>query len=179
MLPTLEDKIYFRAATRTQDHVESDLSKQVTIEPYPVVSLGNRYFLMNVSEGLDKKHPIEHLWDRCIEDVPECTAGSNKTDSIKIEFDLKDMYMLQYASLFGDTEGKWRSRSWSLAHKIEKNDPWQPAFTNLPVNINDWIKQDLRNVLAQYVQVEIFGEPGTNAVQARELEIIGRKMWGK
>jgi hypothetical protein len=45
--------------------------------------------------------------------------------------------------------------------------------------VNDWIKQDLRNVLAQYVLVEIFGEPGTNAVQARELEIIGRKMWGK
>jgi hypothetical protein len=89
------------------------------------------------------------------------------------------MYMLQYASLFGHAEGQGRSRNWSLSHKLEKNDPWQPAFTNLPVGVNDWHKQDLRNVLAQYVQVEIFREPGTNAVQARELEIIGRKMWDK
>jgi hypothetical protein len=76
MLPTLEDKIYFRAATRTQENVESDLSEQVVIEPYRMVSLANSYFLMNASEGFDDKHALEHLWDRCVENVPECTASA-------------------------------------------------------------------------------------------------------
>jgi hypothetical protein len=53
--------------------------------------------------------------------------------------------------------------------------PWQPAFDRKPALVDDWVQQDLGDILARYVRVEIFGEPGTNSVQARELEIRGRE----
>jgi hypothetical protein len=174
-LPTAEDNVYFRATTRTQDREESDLSKQLMFTPHRFVPLANSYYMTDASNQFESNHPVEHLWDGCIENEPQCTGGSKESEKIWIEFDFKNLYLLQYARLFGDAEGTWQSWNWSLSHKLEKNDPWQSAFTKVEVEVSDWVKQELRDIPARYVRVEISGTEGTNTVQARELAIVGER----
>ena len=174
-LPTAEDNVYFRATTRTQDRKESELSKQIMFTPHHLVPLANSYYMTGASKQFDAKHPVEHLWDGCVENATQCTGGSQASEKIWIEFDFKNLYLLQYARLFGDADGTWQSRSWSLSHKLEKNDPWQSAFTNVQVQVSDWVKQELRDIPARYVRVEISGREGTHTVQARELSIVGKR----
>jgi hypothetical protein len=58
---------------------------------------------------------------------------------------------------------------------MEADDQWKPAFESESALVADWVQQDLGAISARFVRVEIFGKPGTNGVQARELEIYGRK----
>ena len=189
--PTPESTIYIRAVSRTRDNVESNLSNQAEYKPQPeslpveptqpaqksrsLVSLANSHYMIRASKDFKQTHTVEHLWDRCMEQTPTCTSGSSQSNTVWIEFDFKSLYNLKSASLFGDAEGKWRTSSWSLSHRLEKNDPWQPIFTDVQAEVNDWVKQDLRNTPARYVRVEIAGDLNTTTVQARELEILGTK----
>jgi hypothetical protein len=171
-LSITDDMLYFRATT-VRGQIESDLSEQEEIKLHRLVSLANSFYMTGASDNIDQNNAVEHLWDRCMEKTPECTTGSRQSESIWIEFDFRNPHVLQYAQLYGDTEGAWQSQSWSIFHKLEQNEQWQPAFTDLDAQVNGWIKQDLTNLRTRYVRIEIFGTPGTNTVQARELEIIG------
>ena len=175
---TPQDILYVRATTINQEQVESALSEQIVIPPKRMdrsVSLANSFFLKRASEHFAQTHAPEHLWDRCTEQEPECTSGSSQSNTVWLEFDFKHRYELQEASLFGDMDGTWQSWSWSLSYKVREGDSWRPAFTRVEARTNNWIRQGLGNIPARYVRVEIFGDPETTAVQARELEIRGVK----
>jgi len=173
---TPKNTIYVRVTTINKDEVESVLSEQIEIHPYGSISLANSFFLMRASEHFIESHVVSHLWDRCTVKAPVCTSGSDQSNIVWIEFDFKNRYGLQEARLFGDAEGTWQSWSWSLSYKLKEEDPWHVAFTRIPARVNDWVRQELEHIPARYVRVEIFGDPETTTVQARELEILGIKL---
>ncbi|PON16812.1 hypothetical protein C2W62_16430 [Candidatus Entotheonella serta] len=186
-----QDTMFVRAVTRNRKGIESALSDQVELKPLspdpgngpePIgrtgratVSLANSFYLLRASEDFKQTHAVTHLWNRCMEKAPACTAGSDQSNTVWIEFDFKRPYRLQDASLYGDADGKWQSWSWSLSHKLEKDDSWQVAFSGASARVTNWVRQDLGRIRARYVRVEIFGDPKTTTVQARELEILGIK----
>lgn len=178
-MPASEDTVYVRAVTRNQAGVESDLSNEVMTKPSPIMSLANSRYLMRASEHFLSDHPVEHLWDGCLKSTPKCTGGTDQADILWIEFDFKRPLRLYDARLFGDTIGRWLSRSWSLSYKMEADDSWQQAFTRVRAQVDDWVHRELENIVARYVRVEIFGDPDAKTVQARELEIRSKGVGGR
>jgi hypothetical protein len=175
-VPT-EDTIFVRVVTATTAGNESELSNQFMINPSDwdvLASLAIRDHLMGASEA-DANQVIDRLSDGCTDLNPECTWSTDEAESVWLEFDFKNLYKLYNVRLYGDTDSQRVSHSWSLRYKMEADAQWKPAFESESALVADWVQQDLGAISARFVRVEIFGKPGTNGVQARELEIYGRK----
>jgi F5/8 type C domain len=121
------------------------------------------------SNNFAPDHPVEHLWDGCLEGTPECTGN---IASFWIEFDLGRLHDLTSARLFGDAEGNWWSTTWTLRYRQNLGDPWSTAFENTTAFFNDWSTR-LVPVTARYVRVEVFCNQSSHATQGRELELYG------
>jgi F5/8 type C domain len=124
------------------------------------------------SNNFASDHPVEHLWDGCLEGTPECTAGAGNIASFWIEFDLGKLHDLSSVRLFGDANGNWWSTTWTLEYKQNLGDPWSTAFKNVSAFLNDWSTQSL-HIAARYVRVTVSGNQSQRATQARELELYG------
>ena len=135
-------------------------------------SLANNNTMISNSNNFDTIHPVEHLWDGCLENTPECSSGLGDGFLFWVEFDFGDVYDLNLTRLFGDTGGNWISRNWSFYYKLDSGDSWSTAFEEKDAFMDDWSSQSL-DVNARYVRVEVFGNPSYPATQARELEIYG------
>ena len=104
--------------------------------------------------ALSPAHPVEHLWDGCLDGTPECTSGGYVT-SFWIEFDINQNHNLTTARLFGDADGTWLSNNWALKYKVNSEDSWITAFEGVDALLNGWSEQQL-DILARYVRVEVF-----------------------
>jgi F5/8 type C domain len=124
------------------------------------------------SNNFAPDHPVEHLWDGCLEGTPECTAGGGNISSFWVEFDLDKLHDLNSARLFGDANGNWWSTTWSFEYKQNPGDSWTTSFQNANAFLNDWSTQSV-SIAARYVRVTVFGNQSTRATQARELELYG------
>jgi len=142
-------------------------------EPPPSGSLVHDGTHIADSGDFDSNHPVEHLWDGCIEGTRECMSGAGDILSFWVEFDFRQDFDLTHARLFGDAAGKWWSESWTLQHKRLMGNPWVTAFANADALVNDWVTQDMRGIRARFVRVTVFGNQGLARTQARELEIFG------
>ena len=154
---------------------ESQLAVSVLVAPPPTSNpdnLANNNTMTTNSQNFKSDHPIEHLWDTCLDGTAECTSGNIGINSFWVEFDLGQLYDLTQARLFGDANGSWWSSTWTLQYKENQNDVWQIAFSDVNAKINDWVTQNL-NIQAQFVRVTINGNPTNGDTQARELEIYG------
>lgn len=136
-------------------------------------SLANGNTLVASSSGFSEGYDPAQLWDGCYEgasyDSTKCTTGGRDISSFWLQFDLKKPHALSQARLYGDAEGEWVSKSWSIQYKQGANDSWKTAFSEKDASSNSWSTQTL-GVIAQYVRAEVIG--GGRA-QARELEIFG------
>ncbi|MEZ4272160.1 MAG: hypothetical protein R3C68_12240 [Myxococcota bacterium] len=141
------------------------------VEP-PSNSLTNTETMVDHSDNFYETHAPSHLWDGCLDGSPECTSGSMNIDSFWIEFDFGKPHRLSEARLFGDADGIWVSTTWSLATKLDHDEPWKEVFVDVPALFNDWSTQSL-NLQARYARVEVMGNPTGEGTQARELEILG------
>lgn len=143
-------------------------------------SLANNRTLIAHSNNFSKGYEPARLWDGCYEgilyDSTTCTAGGRDIPSFWLEFDLKKLYTISQARLYGDAEGTWVSKSWSLKYKQNTTDNWINAFSNEGALFNGWSTRPL-NITARYIRVEVSGSeeylPGQT--QARELEIYGNE----
>jgi F5/8 type C domain len=137
----------------------------------PTGSLANSLTMTATSQNFAVDHPVEHLWDGCVDGTSTCTSGNSTASSFWIEFDLQKLYDLSTARVFGDADENWVSNSWTLMYKNNSTDPWTTAFANSNAFGNQWFSRDLAGVKARYIRVEVNGSiVGT---QARELEIYG------
>lgn len=143
-----------------------------TITASRATSLINSAAVMGHSKNFAADHPVEHLWDGCLEGTPACSAGAGNIASFWIEFDLGKLHDLTSARLFGDASGEWWSTSWSLKYKQNLGDPWTTSFENTIAFFNDWSTRSVP-VTARYVRVEVLGNQRKRATQARELELFG------
>jgi hypothetical protein len=144
------------------------------LPPAPSVNgslLINSKTMLSNSGNFASDHPVEHLWDGCLEGTPQCSSGSGRARSFWVEFDLGKLHDLASARLFGDADGTWWSTSWTLEYKQTINDPWTTAFT-ADAFLNDWSTQPI-NAVGRYVRVHVLGNQKRRATQARELEIYG------
>jgi hypothetical protein len=112
----------------------------------------------------------EKLWDNCF-DAGNCSTISTSSNLIWMEFDLGDNYNLDQAKLFGDADGQWTSKNWTLKYKLNQGDSWQTVFLGKNAFINDWSVHQFSDVIARYVRVEIFGNG--DSIQAREFRLSG------
>jgi hypothetical protein len=135
----------------------------------PSESLANASTMTANSGNFRSDHPVEHLWDGCLEGTPECTSGSGTTSSFWVEFDLGETHKLTHARLFGDTAGDWLSHTWSLEYRVRDSDGWNAGFLNVDALLDDWSEQSL-DLKAKKIRITVNGGSGT---QARELEILG------
>jgi hypothetical protein len=141
-------------------------------------SLANSNNLVSTSNNFSNGYEPSKLWDRCYEGAlynsNTCTTGGRDIASFWLEFDFKKPYQISYARLYGDADGDWVSKSWTLKYKQTVSDSWATAFSNKNALFNDWSAENL-NITARYIRVEVFGNKSFNPgkTQARELEIYG------
>ncbi len=118
-------------------------------------------------DGID----TSNLFDGC----DEPTGGTSchfqvAADSVTIEFDLGQSYDLTEARLFGDGDGSWRSRDWSLEVGSQSSN-YVTQFANQPAEANQWFTESL-NVTARFVRLTITGA-NIYKTAANEFELIG------
>jgi len=136
-------------------------------------SLANDTTHVADSGNFASNHPVQNLWDGCLNGTPACTSGAGNIASFWVEFDLGQDHDLTQSRLFGDAAGTWWSSSWTLEHKRLIGDAWTTAFANANALVDDWVSQDISGVLARFVRVTVFGNQAVSRTQARELEIYG------
>jgi F5/8 type C domain len=139
----------------------------------PSGSLAHTGTMTANSQNFAPDHPVEHLWDGCLDGTPACTSGNEPISSFWVEFDFGQLYDLSEARLYGDADGYWWSTTWNLLYRKNINDTWNTAFTNATAFLNDWSIRNL-SVSARYVRVQVFGNQSVPATQARELAIYGK-----
>jgi hypothetical protein len=139
--------------------------------PEPSESLANNNTMVSDSGNFRSDHAVEHLWDGCLEGIPDCTSGAGDIDFFWIEFDFGHDYNLTEARLFGDTSGYWISRDWQFEYKLNSGDSWTIAFSGADAYMDEWSIQDLSGIRARYARVTVNSDTGST--QARELEILG------
>ena len=159
--------------------IDADCSSQVCCDecemPVQSGSLVSSSTMSANSGNFASDHPVEHLWDGCLEVIPACTSGAGDISSFWVEFDLGEVHDLNSIRLFGDTAGMWVSKTWQLQHKESQDDPWITAFSGEDAFFSDWIEKDL-DIQARFVRVEV--NSNTGATQARELELYGTPVGG-
>jgi hypothetical protein len=169
----IEAKAYAQTATPVAQAQLTIVEPSTTQPPVtPGKSIVNSATMIRSSQNFAKDHPVQHLWDGCLDGSPKCSAGAGNIGSFWIEFDLGKPHELTSARLFGDADGNWLSTSWTLEYKQNVGDSWSPAFKNINALRNDWSAQSLSGT-GRYVRVQVFGNQQMRATQARELELYG------
>jgi Right handed beta helix region/Chondroitinase B len=127
------------------------------------------------SGNFDAANPVSNLFDGCLDQVANCTAGNDGIASFWVTLDLGSDYALSRSRLFGDAAGTWTSTSWSLSVACENDNQWTEVFSHSPSLGNQWFKEELDGIVARYVRVEVFGNPAypPGRTEARELEVYG------
>lgn len=128
--------------------------------------------VIGTSNDFDPDHGVAHLFDGCVDVTPECTTGSQTTESFTVDFDLKAAHSLTSARLFGDNEGTWVSSSWSLAYRNSPSEAWTTVVSHAGALSASWSERTL-NIQARYVRLTVYGRSGTHKVQAREFQLLG------
>jgi len=122
------------------------------------------------SENFEPDHPVEHLWDGCLDGTPGCTAGSSTQDSFWVEFDLGETHTLTQIRLFGDDIDQWVSTNWEMQYKMLPEDDWSTAFSGVDAFFSDW-STEILDIDARIVRISVYSDTGS--VQAREIELQG------
>ena len=142
-------------------------------------SLANNTTLRGSSNNFSTGYEALKLWDGCYEGASynsnTCTTGGRDISSFWLEFDFGKIYDISQARLYGDADGEWVSKTWTLKYKKDLSDIWTVVFSDKNAFINSWLTEAL-NIKARYIRMEVLGDninfsPGR--VQARELEIYG------
>lgn len=129
--------------------------------------------LHSTSENFSKRMAAERLFDGCTATMESCSAGTKPGQTnLRFEFDLKHPTDLAAVRLFGNTKHQWQSKSWTIRHRLNENDPWVVAFEGRSALFDRWTFEPLAGVRARYVELHVEGGP--NGVTVRELELYGR-----
>lgn len=116
--------------------------------------------------------PIANLFDGCLEGTPDCSAGSETTDTLGVELDLGGAYALTEVRLFGDANGEMVTRSFDVEVKSEGAASYTKVVDAKSAFTNDWTSAAV-TATARYVRVTIRGTAGSKKVHARELAVLG------
>ncbi|MDR0306147.1 MAG: putative Ig domain-containing protein [Chitinispirillales bacterium] len=118
-------------------------------------------------------NPLSSLWDGNVSGNPQSSMpGSSAADSIWIEFDFKDIHRLSRIRLFGDTDGSWVSKTFSVFVKANESDPWIQVVNNKECFGNRWYESET-SADARYLRLAVKGDQSKNSVQIRALEVYG------
>jgi len=150
---------------------DADCSEQVCCGQCenPINLISSATMITN-SVNFEPDHPIEHLWDGCLDGTPECTAGSSTQDSFWIEIDLGEPHSLTRIRLFGDDIDQWVSTNWEMQYKMLPEDDWSTAFSGVDAFFSDW-STEILDIDARIVRISVYSDTGS--VQAREIELQG------
>jgi peptidoglycan hydrolase-like protein with peptidoglycan-binding domain len=142
-------------------------------------SLAKNSTLVSDSKNFSSGYGPSKLWDGCYTgssyNSNTCTTGGRDMASFWLEFDFGKLYDLSEIRLYGDKDGEWVSKTWTLKYKKNSGDSWTTNFSSKNAFINDWSIQSL-NIKARFVRIEVFGDSNNSSpgqTQARELEIYG------
>jgi pectate lyase len=131
------------------------------------------------SDNFRANHAANNLFDRCIGGgETDCSTGTDRAERFWIQFDLGALYDLDAAHLFGDTDGNWHSRNWSIQYKENARDSWEYAFRNDNAFGNRWFTESV-NETARYIRLTVDGTSGNSSVQAMEFALEGTKVNGE
>lgn len=123
------------------------------------------------SSPLRSDHPVEHLWDGCLDFSPQCTTGTADANNFTVEFDLKGSHNVSHIRVFGDATGTWVCNQWSSSYKVNEGDQWQTINENSNCFSNLWYEQKV-NTRGRYFRFVFEGKSGTS-VQVTELQLWG------
>lgn len=126
------------------------------------------------STPLRADHPVEHLFDNCMLDSTSCTSGTDQSSVMVVEFDFKTLQQISVVKLFGDIVGSWISVSFNIEVKNSPTEAYSLYLSGIDAQMNDFARVVTTGLTARFVKITIYGNPASNAVQARELEIWGR-----
>ena len=143
----------------------------VVVEVYPVSILDASHIIAS-SNNFDIEHLPALLFDNCVLITVGCSTGTDLAESFWIEFDLGGLYDLTAANIFGDTNGTWQSRTWTLETKQNNNDAYQTVFSDKDIFGDQWFAQTLSDT-ARYVKLTVTGTAGSGKVQAMEFALDG------
>ncbi len=110
--------------------------------------------------------PASGLWDT----LTTTPGTSSTTNSFWVEYDLGQLYDLSQSRFFGDADGTWDSDTYNLKVKSAAGDAYTSIITGANAHANQWFETSFTGTQARFVRLEVFGSPGT---QALEFEVYG------
>lgn len=164
----------FAVTVTVTDNAGSAASRELTlaIADGSSANLANQWTYLAHSENLALGNPIEGLWDNDISTDPAACPGSQEASSFWVEFDLQREYTLTAVRLYGDNEGSWVSRSYTVEARTAQSDPWTAIVDNADCSASRWYETS-PNAQARFVKLTVIGDQAANTVQVREFEVLG------
>ncbi|MGD9224138.1 MAG: DUF5123 domain-containing protein [Desulfobacteraceae bacterium] len=136
------------------------------------INLANDTTHIGDSENFGATEPVENLWDGEYSQQAG-SPGNTGIDSFWVEFDLGAMYDLSMIRFYGDAEGTWVSKRYSVLVKKEETDEYTPIIDNADCFSSDMYQTDLSDVSARYIKLVVVGDTDAHATQCREFKVFG------
>ena len=149
-------------------------SCEVAPAPDPVpdsTSIVDASHIVSSSDNFATDHEPANLFDGCTSTVDGCSMGTSQSEVVWVEFDLGQYYDLEKAEIFGDTNGTWVSRTWTIEYK-DVDGEYQDIFRDRGIYGNRWYEQGI-SAVARYVRLTVTGTDGSGKVQAMEFTLDG------
>src|SRR5947208_1402422 len=83
-----------------------------------------------VVEGGATDQPVTNLTDGCTDGTPAGTTGTDQSGAFEVIYDLGVSKALGAIKLFGDADGTWVSKTWTVETKVASTDAYATAFAN-------------------------------------------------
>jgi hypothetical protein len=122
------------------------------------------------STKMRSDHPLSKLFDNCT--TSSCSSGTDASELMEIQFDLKASYALDSVQLFGDADGNWVSANMDIYYKNASSESFVLHSSKVNTLTNSWVKVNMAGIKARYVMIRVRGASGKGSVQARELKIL-------
>ena len=139
------------------------------------VNLISSDFLYGNCGQFGSGNPLSALWNGDVSGAAASSPGSGTVDSFWVEFDFKEVHRLSRVRLFGDADGSWVSRTFSVFVKNDEYEPWTQIVNDKECFGNRWFESET-TADARFLRLSVKGNPQSNSVQVRAFEVYGEPL---
>ena len=125
------------------------------------------------SPQLSSTLTVDHLWDGDYSNGEGTSTGGEAITSFQVDYDLGKVYDISLIRFYGDKEGKWVSRHYSVLVKENEGDNYTTFIDHANAFTNEPIITAPTDLSARYIRLIVFNEEDYLSVQACEFEVFG------
>ncbi len=169
--PTVSGSKTFTVSLVDGGGLKASKQMSLNVKSADEANLASSSTLLDDCNCLDSQHPVQNLWDG---DTSGGVGrpGSGTSDSLWVEYDLGKPHKLSKVRLFGDAEGSWVSRNFSVYAKDSETGNYSAVVDRENCFANNWVEKNV-DANARFVKLVVHGDPSAGSVQVRQFEMYG------